>query len=108
MDTVKVTSKDTNLNVETFVARFKTLKIRAQNDWEAMQEKLEQSAEIDNALTSLKNGLNHLLRQRSLEERAEYLQKMQDNRERLLNIEHEELLNRVTILKSNLGNEFSE
>uniref|UniRef100_A0A8R1TZM8 Uncharacterized protein n=1 Tax=Onchocerca volvulus TaxID=6282 RepID=A0A8R1TZM8_ONCVO len=102
MDTVKVTGKDTNLNVDTFIARFETLKIRAQNDWEAMQEKLEQNAEIDNALTALKNGLNHLLRQRSLEERAEHLQKMQDDRERLLKIEHEELLSRVTMLKSNL------
>lgn len=69
---------------------------------------VEQNAEIDNALTALKNGLNHLLRQRSLEERAEHLQKMQDDRERLLKIEHEELLSRVTMLKSNLGNEISE
>ncbi|EJD74482.1 hypothetical protein LOAG_18209 [Loa loa] len=104
MDTVQVTNKVNNFSVETFTARFEALKIRSEKNWETMQEKLGQSAGIDNALVELQNGLNHLLRHKSLEERAERLRKMRDDREQILRMEHEELLNRVTLLKSNLGN----
>uniref|UniRef100_A0A1I7V8Z3 Coiled-coil domain-containing protein 114 n=2 Tax=Loa loa TaxID=7209 RepID=A0A1I7V8Z3_LOALO len=102
MDTVQVTNKVNNFSVETFTARFEALKIRSEKNWETMQEKLGQSAGIDNALVELQNGLNHLLRHKSLEERAERLRKMRDDREQILRMEHEELLNRVTLLKSNL------
>ncbi|CAG9535173.1 unnamed protein product [Cercopithifilaria johnstoni] len=104
MDTVEVTNKANSFSIETFTARFMALKICAENDWEAMQEKIEQSAEIDDALAELQNGLNHLLRHKNLEERAESLRKMRDSREQLLRMEYEELLNRVAILKSDLGN----
>ncbi|KAM3723412.1 Structural maintenance of chromosomes protein [Dirofilaria immitis] len=102
VDAVEVTSKDNILSVETFTARFETLKIRAQNDWEIIQEKLQQSAKIDNALIALENGLNHLLRHGSLKEQAEHLRKMHNDREQLLKMEHEELLNRVKLLKLKL------
>lgn len=39
MDTVEVTSKANSLSIETFNARFDALKIFAENDCEAMQEK---------------------------------------------------------------------
>uniref|UniRef100_A0AAF5PP40 Uncharacterized protein n=1 Tax=Wuchereria bancrofti TaxID=6293 RepID=A0AAF5PP40_WUCBA len=102
MDTVQVTSNVNNFNVETLTSRFQALKIRAENDWKALQEKLEQSTGIDDALFELQSGLNHLLRHRSLEERTERLRKMRDDIEQLLRTEREELLNHVTVLKSNL------
>uniref|UniRef100_A0A0R3RTG6 HAP1 N-terminal domain-containing protein n=1 Tax=Elaeophora elaphi TaxID=1147741 RepID=A0A0R3RTG6_9BILA len=105
MDTVEVIGKVNNFNnfsVETFIARFEALKIHAANDWEAMQEKLEQDAAIDDALAELQNGLNHLLRHKNLEERSERLRKMRDDREQLLRMEHEELLSLVAMLKSTL------
>lgn len=34
-----MTSKISGINIEAFTARFQALKIRAENDWEAMQEK---------------------------------------------------------------------
>lgn len=102
MDTVQVTSNVNNFNVETLTSRFQALKIRAENDWKSLQEKLERIAGIDNALFELQSSLNHLLRHRSLEERTERLRKMRDDIEKLLRMEQEELLNHVTLLKSNL------
>uniref|UniRef100_A0A915PLN0 Uncharacterized protein n=1 Tax=Setaria digitata TaxID=48799 RepID=A0A915PLN0_9BILA len=102
MDTVEVTSKATGITVETFIARFEALKIRSENDQKAVLEKLCQDEGVDDALNTLQNSLKHILRHETLLERAESLRKMRDKKERLLNIEYEELLNRVTLLKSNL------
>ncbi|VDO23726.1 unnamed protein product [Brugia timori] len=109
MDTVQVTSNVSNFNVETLTSRFQALKIRAENDWKSLQEKcifhmfmFFRIAGIDNALFELQSSLNHLLRHRSLEERTERLRKMRDDIEKLLRMEQEELLNHVTLLKSNL------
>ncbi|KAL4003037.1 hypothetical protein ACH3XW_5970 [Acanthocheilonema viteae] len=102
MDTVEVTSKVSGLSIETFTDRFMALKICAGNDWEAMQEKLQQSAGIDDALVELQNSLNRLLRHKNLAERAERLRKMRDDREQLLRMQYEELLNNIAMLKSNL------
>ncbi|VDK82784.1 unnamed protein product [Litomosoides sigmodontis] len=102
MDTVEITNKVSNFSIETFTARFVALKICSENNWAAIQEKLEQSEGIDDALIELEDGLSHLLRHRSLVERAERLRKMRGYREQLLRTEYEELLNRVAMLKSNL------